>query len=203
MSGEGVAGLAGLLILLAIVPGPSDLLVAGCAARRGYAAAWTMVAGILLADVALIAIALLGLSALVASMASASVWLEAMAALPLLGFGVSMLLAKPCSESVVTNGGYVRGGSFAAGFAVTFLDPKALLFYFGVLPTFFEVERIGWVEAGLLFAFVSGVICLTKGGYAWLGARGARLMPSPAYQRAAYRVLGSALVAIGVGVAMP
>jgi len=199
MSGEGVAGLAGLLILLAIVPGPSDLLVAGCAARRGYWAAWSMVGGIVVADLLLLAVTLLGLSVVAATADSVSRWIDAAAAFLLIGFGASMLRAKGCRKSCDASAVRVRGGSFATGFAITFLDPKALAFYFGALPALFELERFGWMEAGLLLGIVTAVICLTKGFCAWLAARGMRLLPRPAYQRAAYCVFGCILVAIGVG----
>lgn len=90
-----------------------------------------------------------------------------------------------------------REFSFGAGFAITFFDPKALAFYFGVLPTFFDIATFTIIDVAILTLLVSAAICLTKAFYAWIAVTGVKLLPTPKAQSISLKAIGIALILIG------
>jgi threonine/homoserine/homoserine lactone efflux protein len=109
-----------------------------------------------------------------------------------------MLRAKVGATELASDSEPKRDFSFTAGFTITFLDPKALAFYFGVLPTFFDIQAFGIAEVVLLILLVSAVICLTKAFYAWIAVRGLKLLPTPEAQSYLLRAIGLGLIVTGV-----
>ncbi len=180
MNTEGAIGLVFLLALLALVPGPSDLMVAGVAVRRGVSSAVWMTVGILVADLVFILVVVRGAVWMAQLFEEAGILLNLLSALILGGFGIAMIRSSvaPLRTDPVKLVEGRGGGPFAAGFGITFFDPKALAFYLGVLPGFFEVEAFGFWDVSLLIAVVSAVICVTKAFYAWLALKGFAWLPS-------------------------
>jgi len=198
MSMAGSLGLLLLLVSLAVIPGPSDLLVAGSAVRRGYRGAVHVTLGILVADLIFILAVVYGATFALDSFSRHQKWLSWISAGVLIAFGIWMLSVKIGQIDLNGEPSLKREFSFGAGFAITFFDPKALAFYFGVLPTFFDIERFSPIDVVILTLLVSAVICLTKAFYAWIAVRGLELLPTPKAQSVLLKTIGLALMAIGL-----
>jgi threonine/homoserine/homoserine lactone efflux protein len=197
MSISGSFGLLVLLLSLAVIPGPSDLLVAGSAIKRGYRSAISATLGILVADLVFILVVVSGARIWLEYFSHYQDWFTWVSSGVLVAFGLWMLRAKisPADINSVTDA--KRGFSFAAGFTITFFDPKALAFYFGVLPAFFDIESFGVGEVLFLILLVSAVICVTKAFYAWIAVSGTKLLPSPKAQTFLLKTIGVALILTG------
>ncbi|MDQ8194618.1 LysE family transporter [Coraliomargarita sp. SDUM461004] len=197
MSIAGSLGLLLLLVTLAVIPGPSDLLVAGSALRRGYRSAVDVTLGILLADLIFILAVVYGASLASDYSIRYQECLSWISAGVLTGLGVWMLCVKVGRPEMESEQSIKREFSFAAGFAITFLDPKALAFYLGVLPAFFDIENFTVMDILVLLLLVSVVICITKAFYVWVAVTGMRLLPSAKAQSILLKMTGVALIFIG------
>lgn len=197
MNWTGLAGLALLLASLAVVPGVGDFMVAGLALRRGFRSAVFATLGILAADLIIILAVVAGASLLPdlhSQLGSALRWCSATV---LIGFSGWLLRSNASAPVTNLSGDPIHGYSFAIGFTVTFFDPKALAFYFGALPTMFDMATIGAGDILALVLMVSAVICMTKLLYVWLALRGTTILPSRWVRNLLLQAIGFALIAAG------
>lgn len=197
MTWVGIMGLLLLLVSLAVIPGPSDLLVAGSAIRRGYRSAVGVTLGILIADLIFILTVVYGATALLELLNEYKQWLKWTSSGVLIAIGLWMIRAKVSSAEFASEAQSKRDYSFTAGFTITFFDPKALAFYFGVLPTFFDIQSFGITEVAILISLVSAIICLTKAFYAWIAVKGLKLLPTPKAQSYLLKTIGIGLISTG------
>ena len=102
----------------------------------------------LAADLVFVIVVIGGTAWLSQRFAEAEEALRVLSILILAGFEIAMIRASmsPVLEPVDSGQRRARGGFFATGFAITFCDPKALAFYFGVLPAFFDLGKFGLRE---------------------------------------------------------
>ncbi|MHB8641944.1 MAG: LysE family translocator [Gaiellaceae bacterium] len=182
-------------IALLLVPGPAVLYVVTQSAEHGRRAGMASVAGIHVGTVIHIAAATAGLSALIATSASAFTTVKLAGAAYLIYVGVGRLLER---DVPLTSG--VRTGShrklFVQGVVVNVLNPKTALFFLAFLPQFVDTRRGAvWSQVlilGLLFmllGFVSdSLYAVTAGTIAGALRR----------RRTAFRI-GSGAVFIGLG----
>ena len=88
-----------------------------------------------------------------------------------------------------------RGAMILRGFLVNASNPKAIVFMLAVLPQFIDATRPLATQYLLMGATLVTVDMIVMGGYTGLGARGLRLLDSPAQQRIINRIFGGLFVA--------
>ena len=104
------------------------------------------------------------------------------------------------SDSRLTRPG--RWAGFATGVAVVIGNPKAILFYMGVLPGFFDLTR---VTAPDIAAIVALSVAIPLMGNLLLAAsidRARRLLTSPAALRRMNLIAGGLMIAVGAVIAV-
>jgi threonine/homoserine/homoserine lactone efflux protein len=87
------------------------------------------------------------------------------------------------------------------GLLVTLGNPKAILFYGALLPTFLDMTTIGIGAYLVLAAIVVGVSCMVYGGYMVPADRTRRLMSSTRAVKRLNRATGTMLIGSGILVA--
>jgi threonine/homoserine/homoserine lactone efflux protein len=144
---------AGALFILFATPGPVWVALLARTLSGGFNAAWPLALGVVVGDVIWPLLAILGLAWIVGEVDGLMTMLRYVAAAIFLVMGVQLLRRRNWSLS--TGGRLTRPGmwaGFAAGVAVILSNPKAILFYIGVLPGFFDL--------GLVTRWDITVICL-------------------------------------------
>ncbi|WP_135450148.1 LysE family translocator [Tabrizicola caldifontis] len=191
-------GMAGLWA----VPGPVWVALTARALSGGMAAAWPLAVGVALGDLVWPLAAILGLSWIVSSYGDALSVLRWIAALIFLAMGI-MLVRKPAAaphaDSRLTRPGIWAG--FSVGLAAVIGNPKAILFYMGALPGFFTLETLKPVDIALIIAISALIPMAGNLGLALFLDRARQLLSSPENLRRMN--LGSGILLIGVGVAIP
>ena len=86
---------------------------------------------------------------------------------------------------------------FAAGVAVILANPKAILFYMGMLPGFFDVAALAWPDVAAVLAVSAAIPLAGNLALAALVGR-ARALSSPRAVARANRIAGSALILVGL-----
>lgn len=134
---------AGALFVLFLTPGPVWLALGARALSGGFHAAWPLALGVVVGDVIWPFLAVLGVSWIVGTYGSVMVALRYVAALMFACMGAFLILNADktiSADSRLTRPGKWAG--FIAGLAVIFGNPKAILFYMGLLPGFFDLTAV-------------------------------------------------------------
>jgi threonine/homoserine/homoserine lactone efflux protein len=112
-------------------------------------------------------------------------------------------LIRHAARPIAADGRLTRPGrwaGFAAGVAVIVGNPKAILFYMGVLPGFFDLST---VTAADIAAICGMSMAIPLAGNLALAAtidRARRRLVSPAALARANRIAGGLLLAVGVAI---
>lgn len=135
-----------------VIPGPVWVALTARALSGGWAAAWPLAVGVTLGDMLWPLCAIFGLSWVLSMYGDFLAILRWVAAGVFLAMGV-LLIRKPAAgltaDNRLTKPGLWAG--FAVGVAAVIGNPKAILFYMGVLPGFFDLSRVhGWDIAAIL-----------------------------------------------------
>jgi threonine/homoserine/homoserine lactone efflux protein len=190
------------ILLLWLTPGPVWVAVTARALAGGFLAAWPLAVGVSLGDLIWPLCAILGVTWILSvweGFLDAMVWIAA-ATFLLMGTLVIRSAGKPIgAESSLTRPGMWAG--FLAGGAAILANPKAILFYMGMLPGFFNVTRLTGPDTAAIL-FVSASIPLVGNLLlALLVGRVRALLSSPTAVRRTNLAAGSLL--IGVGLLIP
>ncbi len=192
---------AGALFILFLTPGPVWVALIARAMSGGFHAAWPLAFGVVVGDVLWPLLAVLGVTWLVTVFADFMLVLRWVACLMFLGMGVMLIYHRDrtiASDIRLTRPGMWAG--FVAGLVVILGNPKAILFYMGVLPGFFDLTRLTWHDIALI-CFLSMIVPLI--GNLLLSVfidRARRLLTSPTSLRRMNIVAGVLLMAVGVAI---
>ena len=164
-------------ITLLVIPGPAVLYIVTRSVDQGRAAGLASVCGVHVGTLVHVAAAVLGLSALLVSSATAYHTVRWLGAAYLVWLGVRRLLARDEEAQAAAGPGPRRHGLgrvFAQGVVVNVLNPKTALFFFAFLPQFVDTSR-GSVPFQVLVFGVAFVLLglVSDGAYAVAASAGA------------------------------
>ena len=194
---------AGALLVLFFTPGPVWVALLARAMSGGFSAAWPLAVGVTLGDALWPLLAIYGLSWIVAQFSHFLVVMHWVAALTFMVMGY--LLIRNAGKGISSDNRLTRPGrwaGFATGVAVVIGNPKAILFYMGVLPGFFELTRVTALD---IAAIIGLSIAIPLAGNLLLAAsidRARRLLTSPAALRRMNLIAGGMMIAVGVVIAI-
>ena len=138
---------SGALVVLFLTPGPVWLALMARALSGGFAAAWPLAIGVALGDILWPLVAVLGITWILSVFDVFMAILRYVACAVFLVMGA--LLIRNADHKISTDSRLTRPGmwpGFIAGVIAILGNPKAVLFYVGVLPGFFDLRAITWVD---------------------------------------------------------
>jgi threonine/homoserine/homoserine lactone efflux protein len=188
--------------LLLIIPGPTTLLVVAYAVSNGKRSALWTVPGVALGDATALLGSLVGLGALLATSATAFLFLKYLGAAYLIWLGLAMW-RKPVSMEAPTATLAADSGPrlLVHAWLVSALNPKGIVFFMALLPQFMVPERplIPQVLAlGSSFVLLATV---NATGYALLASRAGRSLRDARTTRWLQRAGGGVLIGAGMATA--
>ena len=187
------------MVVLTITPGPVWVATIARALSGGFAQAWPLTLGVALGDVSWSVLAVLGVGWVAATFGDVMSVFRYVAAAMFLLLGIAVL--RHSGDPIGRDGRLTRPGlwaGFAAGLVVILSNPKAILFYMGFLPGFFDLSAItAWDIAAI--AFVSfAVPMLGNLGLAVLVGHARGLLTSPKAIRRMNISAGVLLILVGL-----
>lgn len=138
---------AGALVILFLTPGPVWLALMARALSGGFSAAWPLALGVAVGDILWPLLAVLGISWILSVFDTFMVVLRWVACGVFITMGI--LLIRHAGQAISTDSRLTRPGlwaGFMAGIIAILGNPKAVLFYMGVLPGFFDLRGISWLD---------------------------------------------------------
>jgi threonine/homoserine/homoserine lactone efflux protein len=141
------------MVILFITPGPVWVAIIARGLSGGFSAAWPLAVGVAIGDLAWPLAAIFGLSWIVAAHEGVLDGLRwvAVGIFLLMGWLLIRHADRPIgSDSRLTRPG--RWAGFAAGVAAVIGNPKAILFYMGVLPGFFDLRSVTGPDIAAILA---------------------------------------------------
>jgi threonine/homoserine/homoserine lactone efflux protein len=205
LTGSSLLAYSGALTLLVITPGPVVAALIARAATGGVRAVVPLAAGVAVGDVLWPLLAMLGIGV------AAGIWADALHLLRIFGaailvwMGVNLVRDAEAAAQRATAGGLARESgwtAFGAGLLVIAGNPKAILFYMGVLPGFFPMARLTVADMAVI-CLISALIPFA-GNLAWAAifARARVLLADPVAMRRLHMAAGLALIAVGAAIAL-
>jgi threonine/homoserine/homoserine lactone efflux protein len=190
------------LLALFLTPGPVWVALMARAASGGFAAAWPLAIGVVVGDVAWPFLAILGVTWMAGASVAVLEVLKWVAAGLFLWMGVALI--RQGTRQIPADGRLTRPGraaGFAAGVAVILGNPKAILFYMGALPGFFDLRAVTAADIAVIVGLSAAVPLAGNLALALSIDRLRALLTSP---RAMHRMnVGSGTALIGVAAIIP
>ena len=194
---------AGALVLLWITPGPVFVALTARALSGGFRSAWPLAVGVTIGDILWPLVAIFGLTWIVSQFSHLMLVLHWVAAIIFIVMGV--LLIRHAGNSIISSEGRLtRPGlwpAFSAGVAAVIGNPKAILFYMGVLPGFFDLTKVTVPDIAAILLLSASVPLMGNLFTAFAVGQARKLLSSP---QALWRLnvaAGSLLVAVGLLIA--
>jgi threonine/homoserine/homoserine lactone efflux protein len=188
-------GMAGLWA----VPGPVWVALIARTLSGGFASAWPLALGVTIGDLVWPLAAILGLSWVLSVYADFVLVLRWVAAIVFVAMGL-LLIRKPAAtlatDSRLTRPG--RWAGFSVGVAAVIGNPKAVLFYMGALPGFFDLGALTPLDITLIIAVSAAIPIAGNLGLALFLDRARTLLSSPDQVRKLNMISGVLLVAVGL-----
>ncbi|UOA30262.1 Leucine efflux protein [Sulfitobacter sp. DSM 110093] len=189
----------GALLILFLTPGPVWLAMMARALSGGFQAAWPLAFGVAIGDMLWPLVAVLGITWIL------SVFDTVMEVLRWIASGVFILmgvaLIRQAGEKISSDSRLTRPGmwsGFVAGIVAILGNPKAVLFYIGVLPGFFDLRAVTGPDIGLILAASVIVPLIGNLAIALLVGRLRGFLTTPRTLRRINLVSGGMLVFVGL-----
>ena len=195
-----VAFTAGMM-LWAALPGPGLAIVVSRALGSGRKAGFAVITGLVLADVLFLGIAFVGLLAIAAAMGPMFQFVKYAGAAYLIWRGYRLIVETDSAVAVKTEQNGSLWQDVGLGLLATLGNPKAILFFGSLMPTFIDMTVVAAVDFLVLAGIVAGVSFVIYGCCVILADRTRHLLASERAAKCLRKVTGSIFIGSGVVVA--
>ena len=190
---------AGGIFILFLTPGPVWMALVARTLSGGFGSAWPLALGVVIGDILWPIIAILGLSWVAMQYDGLLDLLKYVATLIFFVLGFS-LISNPDravnNDNRLTRPGQLAG--FIAGVAIILSNPKAILFYIGVLPGFFDLSRVTLLDIVAICTISAVLPFLGNLTLSIMVDRVRHLLSSPATLKRVNTISGILLILVGV-----
>lgn len=195
-----VFAIAGLALLA--IPGPSVLFIVTRSAVHGPRLGLAGMLGVQTGGLAHVLAASLGVSAIIASSATAFTAVKWAGAVYLVWLGIQRFRAGDCVGDPTTGRPTTARRLFRQGFLVNLLNPKTALFFLAVLPQFVDPARGSpWLQSMSLGVLFVAMAVVTDGAWALCAGWVSDRLRSRRSRRVERYATSGILVGLGVAAA--
>ncbi|WP_372662020.1 LysE family transporter [Hydrogenophaga sp.] len=189
------------IVLFLLIPGPGNLALITSTSKGGMRGGMAATVGVIAGDQVLMWMAVAGVATLLTAYPAAFAAVQWLGAAYLAWLGFRMLTAQPGSQPVIK---IEPRQYFRQSFAITLLNPKAIVFYMAFFPLFVDPAQhrglltfavMAATVAGLTFVYGLGATLLTH----FLAER---MRANPRIGRLLEKLAGVFLIGFGVKLAI-
>ena len=194
---------AGAILILFLTPGPVWVALTARAMSGGFASAAPLAVGVALGDMFWPLAAIFGLTWIL------SIYGDLLEVMKWVAVGMFVFmgaqLIRHAARDLSTDSRLTRPGAlagFAAGITVILANPKAILFYMGVLPGFFDLTQLTWPDIMAILLVSAAIPMLGNLGMAALIDKARALLKSGSAIARTNRIAGALLIGVGAVIAV-
>lgn len=194
-----IALYSGALAVLFLTPGPVWVGLIARGLSGGFRAAWPLALGVVVGDGLWALMAIFGITWVLSVYGDFLEALKWVASIMFLAMGA--LVIRHAGDRIDTDGRLTQPGmwaGFLAGLVVILGNPKAILFYAGMLPGFFDLTRLTGADIAMIVALSMVMPLLGNLAMALFIDRTRRLVQSPAALRRMNITAGVLLICVGL-----
>lgn len=195
---------AAAALAMLLIPGPSVLYIVTRSVAQGRGAGLVSVLGIHVGSAVHVAAAVFGLSALLASSATAFTIVKYLGVAYLVWLGIQQLRSRSYETEPERAAPASARRTFSEGVVVNVLNPKTAIFFLAFLPQFTDPARGPvWLQLAVLGACFIGLGMITDGAYALTaGTLAGRLRRTLRARRRLNRASGAVYLGMGLTAAL-
>lgn len=189
------------LFILFLTPGPVWVALVARALAGGFRQAWPVTMGVAIGDVLWSVLAVLGVGWVTTTWGGAMEVLRWVACAFFFYLGISIL--RHADDTLERDSRLTRPGmwaGFVAGLIVIVGNPKAILFYMGVLPGFFDLSRLTVPDIAAIATASFAVPLVGNLVLAWFVDRVRRVLASPKAVKRMNLTAGGLLITVGLAI---
>lgn len=190
---------AGAILILFLTPGPVWVALTARAMSGGFASAAPLAVGVALGDMLWPLAAIFGLTWILSLYGDLLGLMKWVAMAMFIVMGVQLIRharARISTDSRLTRPGRMAG--FLAGISVILANPKAILFYMGVLPGFFDLSQVSGLDIAAILLVSASIPMLGNLLMALAIDRARALLRSGAAMARVNRIAGGLMIAVGL-----
>jgi len=190
---------AGSVGILFLTPGPVWVAIIARALSGGFYAALPLALGVVIGDMVWPFVAIIGVAWVVSVFDGFMTVLRYVSVAIFLWMGINLIRnagRKIGQDSRLTRPGMWAG--FFAGVAVILSNPKAILFYMGVLPGFFDLTKINALDIAAIVGVSMVVPLVGNVIFALFVDRMRRFVSTPSALRRMNITSGALLISVGL-----
>ena len=165
--------------IAAAIPGPGVIALVARALGSGFRPTLPMLFGLALGDIVYLAFAVLGLAYVASTFGTVFIVIKYLGAAYLVWMAISFWRAGITTEKVSGEAAGSPFSAFLAGFMVTLGNPKVIVFYLALLPTFIDLSSVTPVDFMLLIILTFAVLIAVLMPYVGLAGRARHMLQSP------------------------
>ena len=186
------------MVILMLTPGPSMLTTIAKSLASGFWTGFQFNLGVCIGDLIFLMLAIFGLQIIAELLGDIFIVVKFVGAAYLLWLGTKLWLAKPeplDARPQVSKGMFRE---IMAGVLITLGNPKVILFYGALLPTFVDLELLTAPDITILAGIVVSAVLLVNNFYGFMAARARRIFRSGRAVKVLNRSAGSAMIGAGL-----
>jgi threonine/homoserine/homoserine lactone efflux protein len=190
---------AGAILILFLTPGPVWVALTARAMSGGFGSAAPLAVGVALGDMLWPLAAIFGLTWILSLYGDLLGLMKWVAMAMFIVMGVQLIRhagARISTDSRLTRPG--RWAGFLAGVSVILANPKAILFYMGVLPGFFDLSQINGLDIAAILLVSASIPMMGNLLLALAIDRARALLRSGQAMTRVNRIAGVLMIAVGV-----
>jgi len=187
-------------IFVKATPGPGVLATAAQSLSFGFPSALWFVGGIIVGDLLYILAVVLGLTVIAREFQELFFVIRLIGGGYLIYLGCKAFISVPTTMLTTTPSTLQREKVFLNGFLLTLGNPKVILFYAGLMPTFIDLAALDKTDIVILCLVLSMDLGCILAGYAYGADRARHLFTSSKAMRRMNQ--GAGIVLAGSGIAV-
>lgn len=189
------------MVILMLTPGPSMLTIIAKSLANGFWSGFQYNLGVCVGDLIFLMLAIFGLQIIAELLGEVFLVVKFVGAGYLIWLGSRLWLIKPeaLDARPIPSKGMFR--EIMAGILITLGNPKAILFYGALLPTFVDLQVLAGADIAVLSAIVVGVILVVNNLYGLMAARARRMFHSVRAVKLLNRTAGGTMIGAGLFIA--
>lgn len=189
------------MVILTLTPGPSMLTTIAKSLANGFWSGFQYNIGVCIGDLIFLMLAIFGLQIVAELLGDVFFVVKWGGAAYLLWLGTKLWLAKPVPLDARPVGSKGPLREVMAGILITLGNPKVILFYGALLPTFVDLDSLVASDIAILAGIVVAAIVVVNNFYGLMSARARKVFRSGRAVQVLNRSAGGVMIGAGVFIA--